>query len=221
LNVPGSPADVVVPTAINILGSGGYAYVTAFDSTANTGYVFGFSIASGSLTALKAGAPLAIVPHPSAVASDSANKYLYVTDSSSGQLFAYAVNGSDGSLSGLSGSPVPTGNQPSAIVADLKYPYLYVSNALDGTVSGYSISSNGAPVSIGTFPAGIQPIAMGIDPSTNHFLFTVNFLANGASGTVSNFQINPAGGALVNTQRSPFTTNAQPTAVAAVPHQTF
>ena len=221
LTVPGKPADVVAPTAINVLGSGGYAYVTGYDSTTNTGYVFGFSITSGSLTPLKAGAPLAVVPHPSAVASDSTGKYVYVTDSTSGQLFAYAINSSDGSLSALTGSPVPTGNQPSAIVADLKSPYLYVANELDGTVSGYSIGSNGAPISISTYPAGIQPIAMGIDPSTNHFLFTVNFLANGASGTVSNFQINPTSGALVNTQHSPFTTHAQPTAVAAVPHQTF
>jgi 6-phosphogluconolactonase (cycloisomerase 2 family) len=220
LSAPGSPNDVVAPTAINVLGSGGYAYVTGYDSTANTGYVFGFSIASGALTPLKAGAPLAVVPHPSAVTSDSTGKYLYVTDSNSGQLFAYTVS-SDGSLSVLSGSPIPTGNQPSAIVADLKYPYLYVANALDGTVSGYSIGSNGVPASIGTYPAGIQPIAIGIDPSTNHFLFAVNFLANGASGTVSNFQINPAGGALVHAQLSPFKTNAQPTSVAAVPHKTF
>jgi len=240
LSVPGSPADVVAPTAINVLGSGSPVYVTAFDSTANTGFVFGFAVAPptsttippggtcpansstippgtlppGTLCPLKAGAPLAVVPHPSAVASDSTGKYLYVTDSTSGQLFAYTVNGSDGSLSALSGSPIPTGNQPSAIVADSKYPYLYVANALDGTVSGYSIGSNGVPASIGTYPTGVQPIAIGIDPSTNHFLFTVNFLANGASGTVSNFEINPANGALVHTQLSPFTTNAQPTAVA-------
>ncbi len=219
LSVPGSPNDVVMPTAINVLGSGSIVYVTAVDSTAGTGFVFGFSIASGSLTPVKGGAPLAVVPHPSAIASDSTSKYVYVTDSKVGQLFAYDVN-SDGTLSQLSGSPIPTGNQPSAIAADQKYPFLYVTNALDGTVSGYSIGSGGAPASIGTYPTGIQPVAIGIDPSTNHFLFTLNFLANGASGTVSDFEIDPAGGTLVHTQLSPYTSNAQPTAVAAVPHKT-
>jgi 6-phosphogluconolactonase (cycloisomerase 2 family) len=220
LRAPGSSTDVVTPTAINVLGSGSFAYVTAFDSAANTGYVFGFSVASGSLSPVNAGAPLAVVPHPSAVASDAAGKYVYVTDAKNGQLFSYAIQ-NDGSLSQLSGSPIPTGNQPLAIVADSKYPYVYVANALDGTVNGYSIGSGGAPVSLGApFPAGVQPVAIGIDPSTSNFLFTINFLANGASGTISDFQINPASGELVHAQRSPYQTNAQPTAVAAVPHKT-
>ena len=245
LSAPGSPNDVVVPTAIDVLSSGSSLYVSAFDSTAGTGYVFGFAVAPpssttvppggtcpannstipagtlppGTLCPLKAGTPLAVLNHPSAIASDSSNKYVYVTDATSGQLFAYTIN-NDGSLSELAGSPVPTGNQPSAVVADSTYPYLYVTNALDGTVSGYSIGSNGAPASIGTYPTGIQPVAIGIDPSTSHFVFTINFLANGASGTISDFEINPASGALVHTQHSPYTTNAQPTAVAAVPHKT-
>ncbi|MGD0941998.1 MAG: beta-propeller fold lactonase family protein [Terracidiphilus sp.] len=219
LTVPGSPNDVIVPTAINVLKSGAYVYVTAYDAsvTPNIGYVFGFSVGSGgALTSL--GAKVAGV-NPSAIASDSTGSYVYVTDSSSAQLFAYAIN-SNGALSELAGSPIQTGNQPSATVADPKYPYLYVANALDGTVSCYSIGSNGAPANIGTYPTGIQPVAIGIDPSTSHFLFTLNFLANGASGTVSDFEIDPTSGALVHTQGSPYTSNAQPTAVAAVPHKT-
>ena len=80
-------------------------------------------------------------------------------------------------------------------------------------------SSGGTLTNIGTYPTGIQPVAIGIDPSTNHFLFTVNFLANGASGTISDFEINSADGVLVNAQRSPYTTSVLPTAVAAVPHK--
>jgi len=227
LSVPGKPNDVIVPTAINVLKSGAGVYVTAYDSsvTPNRGYVFGFSVGSGgALAPLNGG-----VPHdmgvgsgglgirPSAIASDSSGSYLYVTDSINGILVSYSL--ASGVLTKI--SDTPTGNQPSAIVADQKYPFLYVANALDGTVSGYSIGSGGAPASIGTYPAGIQPVAIGIDPSTSHFLFTLNFLGNGASGTVSDFQINPAGGVLVHTQLSPYSTNAQPTAVAAVPHKTF
>ncbi|MGD0097349.1 MAG: beta-propeller fold lactonase family protein [Terracidiphilus sp.] len=219
LSLPGSPNDVIVPTGIDVVESGALAYVSAYDSTSSTGYVFGFSVASGALTPLKAGAPLAAITHPSAITSDSSSGYVYVTDSTVNKLFSYAVK-SDGSLSQLAGSPIATGNQPSAIVADSKYPYLYVTNALDGTVSGYSIGSSGVLSSFGTYPTGIQPVAIGIDPSTDHFLFTVNFLANGASGTISDFEIDPTAGALVNAQRSPYTTAALPTAVAAVPHKT-
>jgi 6-phosphogluconolactonase (cycloisomerase 2 family) len=226
LIAPGSPNDVIVPTAFNVLSSGSYVYVTAYDSsvTPNRGYVFGFSVASGgALSPLNGGVPhdMGVGDHglgirPSAIASDSSSSYVYVTDSTNGILVSYSI--ASGILTKI--SDTPTGNQPSAMVADLKYPYLYVANALDGTVSGYSIGSGGAPASIGTYPTGIQPVAIGIDPSTNHFLFTLNFLANGASGTVSDFEIDTTDGALVHTQRSPYTSNAQPTAVAAVPHKT-
>jgi 6-phosphogluconolactonase (cycloisomerase 2 family) len=221
LIVPGSPNDVVAPTAITVLSSGAAAYVSAYDSTANRGYVFGFSVASGSLTPLNGGAPLAGMLHPSAIASDPSGKFVYVTDTTADQLFAYAVN-SDGSLSTL-GSTLPTGNQPSAIIADPNYPYLYVANALDGNVEAYSISPSGSLSFLGgsttpvLYPAGIQPLAIGIDPSTHHFLFTLNFLSNGAAGTISDFEIDTASGALVHAQRSPYNTSAQPTAVAAVP----
>ena len=63
-------------------------------------------------------------------------------------------------------------------------------------------------------PAGLQPVAIGIDPSTNHFLFTVNFLGN----TVSDFELSATAGTLLDAQNSPYATNAQPVAVAAVPH---
>ncbi len=226
LSLPASPNDVIVPTAINVLSSGAYLYVTAYDSsvTPNVGYVFGFSVGSGgALTPINGG-----VPHdmgvgdnglgirPSAIASDSSSSYVYVTDSTNGIVVSYSV--ASGILTKI--GDTPTGNQPSAITTDSKYPYLYVSNELDGTVSAYSIGSGGALTGIGTYPTGIQPVAIGIDPSTNHFVFTVNFLNNGAAGTISNFEINAANGALVHEQRSPYTTSAQPTAVAAVPHKT-
>ena len=45
--------------------------------------------------------------------------------------------------------------------------------------------SSGNLTSLGTYTTGLQPVAIGIDPSTNHFLFTANFLGNTVSGTVS------------------------------------
>jgi 6-phosphogluconolactonase (cycloisomerase 2 family) len=214
LTLPGS-SDIIVPTGVNILESGAYVFVTAYDAsvTPTAGYVFGFSIGSGgALTPLNAGVPFVAGVHPSAIASDPSSSYVYVTDFQNGNVHAYTI--ASGVLSELSGSPFQAGNQPSAIVADPKLPYLYVANATDGTVNAYSIGSSGALTSIATYDAGIQPVAIGIDPSTSHFLFTANFLGS----NISDFELNPSTGTLVNAQHSPYKSNATPTAVAAIPH---
>jgi hypothetical protein len=88
---------------------------------------------------------------------------------------------------------------------------------LDSTVTAYSMSS-GALTRLGSYATGLQPVAIGIDPSTNHFLYTANFLGNTVSGTISGFELSSTAGTLVNSQRSPYTANALPTAVAAIPH---
>jgi DNA-binding beta-propeller fold protein YncE len=116
-------------------------------------------------------------------------------------------------LTPLAGSPFPAGNQPTAIVVDPSYPYAYVANSLDSNVTAYSIS-NGKLSRIGAYSTGLQPVAIGIDPSTEHFLFTLNFLDN----TVSGFELSTTNGTLLDSQLSPFPSNDNPTAVAAIPH---
>jgi len=227
LSLPAASTDVIVPTAVNVLKSGAELYVTAYDAsvTPNIGYVFGFSIgSSGALTPLNGGVPhdmgvgaKGLGIHPSAIASDSTSTYVYVTDATNGIVVSYSV--ASGVLTKI--SDTPAGNQPSAIVVDSLYPYAYVANALDGNVEAYSISNGvlsflGGSATPVTYSADAQPVAIGIDPSTNHFLFTANFLGN----TVSDFELSATTGTLINTQRSPYTSNAQPTAVTAVPHNT-
>jgi 6-phosphogluconolactonase len=211
--------DILVPTGVNVLASGSYVYVTAYDSsvTPSAGYVFGFSVGAGGVLTPLSGSPFAAGTQPSAIASDASSTYVYVTDYAKGQVLGYAVAAS-GSLSpltsGAGGSNLfKSGNEPSAIVADRAYPYVYVTNSLDATVTAYSMS-NGALTALGTYTTGQQPVAIGIDPSTEHFLFTANFLGNSTSG----FQLSTTGGTLVESQFSPSPTNDQPTAVAAIPH---
>ena len=219
LTLPGKTGDVMVPTAVNVLSTGSFVYVTAYDSsvTPNVGYVFGFAVGSGGvLSPLNGGVPYPAGVFPSAAASQTSSSasYLYVTDFTTGKILGYSV-GSTGALSALSGSPFQAGNQPTAVVVDPAYPYLYVANSLDSTVEAYSISS-GALKSLGTYSTGLDPVAIGIDPSTNHFLYTANFLGD----TVSGFQLSTTAGTLLNSQFSPYSSNAQPTAVAAIPHGT-
>jgi 6-phosphogluconolactonase len=224
LSLAGAGAnDIVVPTGLNILANGSALYVTAYDSTANTGYVYGYTIgtapctingASVNITTLTpiAGSPFAVGVHPSAVGSDSTSAYLYVTDYAKAQVFAFNV-ATSGALTKLSGSPYVAGNQPSAIVVNQHYPYVYVTNSLDATISAYSMS-NGVLNSLGTYQTGLQPVAIGIDPSTARFLFTANYLGNDVTG----FELSTTAGTLVSSQFSPYTADAQPTAVAAIPH---
>ncbi len=231
LTLPSPNAShVMVPTAVNVLHGGAYVYVTAYDSSAvaannegsvnicnlnasayagAVGYIFGFSVGStGALTALP---PVQAGSLPCGIASDASGSHVYVTDYAKGDVLGFSVT--SGALTSL-GSPFPAGNQPKAIAVDPNYSYAYVANSLDGTVSAYSIGSSGALGSIGTYDTGIQPVAIGIDPSTSHFVFTANFLGN----NVSDFEMSTTAGTLINAQGSPYTANAQPTAVAAVPN---
>jgi 6-phosphogluconolactonase (cycloisomerase 2 family) len=47
----------------------------------------------------------------------------------------------------------------------------------------------------------------------HQFLYTANYLG----GNVSGFELN-TGGSLLNSQNSPYNSNAQPTSIAAIPH---
>jgi 6-phosphogluconolactonase (cycloisomerase 2 family) len=206
--------DIIVPTAVNVLASGSFVYVTAYDSsvTPHAGYVFAFAVSSGGVLTAVAGSPFAAGTQPSAVASDPSNSYLYVTDYAKGNILGFSVAAS-GALATLSGSPFRSGSQPSAIVASPVYPYVYVANSQDATVTAYS-TSNGALTNLGTYTTGQQPVAIGIDPSTEHFLFTANYLGNNVNG----FELSTTAGTLLNSQFSPYPSNASPTAVAAIPH---
>ena len=217
-------SDVIVPTAVQVDPSGKYVYVTAYDSslTPSRGYVFVFAAgANGALTPMP-GSPFTAGTQPSALALDAQGANLYVTDYASSDVLGYTLaNGVPTPMtSGTGGTNAfPAGGGPSGIVVNPTYPYAYVVNALDSTLTAYSVS-NGALTRLGTaasggnYTTGAQPVAIGLDPSTNRFLYTANFLGNNVSG----FTIDPTNGSLLISQFSPFASNANPAAVAAIPH---
>lgn len=218
LALPGAGSPVITPTALNASRDGASLFVTAVDTAANTGYLFAYSVGTidcggtvpnPTLTPLP-GSPYAAGIHPSSVTSDSSGTNVYVTDSNSANILGYAV--SSGGLTPLSGSPFPTGNRPAAIAIDATGKFAMVAESQDSSVATYSINS-GVLTRVGSFATGEQPVAVGIDPRLNKYIFTANFLGNNVSGFALNTD-----GSLFNTQYSPFTANANPTAVAAIPH---
>lgn len=212
LSLPGSLAsDVFVATAINTPSSGGYLYVAGYDSTTNLGYVFGFTTGSdGTLTAIS-GFPIQVGSSPSAITSDKTGSYLYLTDAKQNVVYGYQISG--GALTALGGSPYATGASPSAIVVDATSKYAVVANGQDSNVTVYSIAS-GVLSRLSTYTTGTQPVAVGIDPNLNKYIYTANFLGS----TLSGFALNLTDGSLLNSQSSPTGTNANPTAVAAITH---
>lgn len=212
LSLPAHPTDVLTPTAIATASAGANVYVTAFDATAGGGYVFSFAVnGDGTLAPVNGGVPFPAGLHPSAVASSPDGSIVYVTDSAGNNIYAYAA--SSGVLTAIAGSPFATGNAPAAVAVDSTGGQVFVANALDSNLTVYS-SSGGVLSSLGNYATGTQPIAIGIDPSLNEYIYVANFLGN----TVNGFQLNAGTGALLTSQYSPYGANTNPTAVAAIPH---
>jgi 6-phosphogluconolactonase (cycloisomerase 2 family) len=226
-------ADVLIPTGLNVLANNSAVYVTAFDqsaynpggstpSTANPGWVFGYTVGSGgALTAMAN--PFEAGVKPTAIASDPTDRFVYVTDYVSDQLIGYSVMSGD-SLNFLFNGPFRTGNEPIALAIDPRGMFIYVANSLDSTVSPYAIDlATGTPTGAvnpsgnGSTITDAQPVAIMIDPALGRFVYTANYLGNSVSG----FLLNPTSGALSPTQATPYPTGAKPTALIGVPHGNF
>ncbi len=137
-------SDALVPTGITVLAnnstvSGNAVFVSAYDqsaynpggtpltSTANPGWVFGFTIGSGGALTAATHSPYEAGVKPTAIASDPTDRFVYVTDYASNELIGYTIL--DGStLSFLPNGPFRTGNEPSAVAIDPRGLFIYVAN---------------------------------------------------------------------------------------------
>jgi 6-phosphogluconolactonase (cycloisomerase 2 family) len=231
LTIPGYAGDVVVPTGVSVLANGNAVYVSAYDqsaynpggtvtSNANPGWLWGFTIASGGTLTPIAGSPWEAGVKPSAVTSDPANRFVYVTDFASNEIIGFTIQSTD-VLNFMVSGPYKTGNEPQAITVDPRGLYIYVANSLDSTISAYDITlATGAP-SAAVSVTGTQanatdttPVALVVDPSLGRFVYSANQQGNSISG----FKLNPNSGVLTPTIATPYPTGFKPTAIAAVPH---
>ena len=226
--------DVLIPTGLSVLANNAAVYVTAYDqsaynpggsttSTANPGWVFGYTVGSGGVLTAIAN-PIEAGIKPTAIATDPTNRFAYVTDYASNQLIGYAIMSSS-TLNFLPSGPYRAGGEPSAIVIDPRGKFIYVTNSLDSTVSPYEIDlTTGAPsVTVNSTSTGgsnstdTQPVAVAIEPALGRFVYTANFLGNSVSG----FRLDSTSGALSLTQSTPYPTGAKPAAVIGIPHGNY
>ena len=229
--------DVLVPTGLTVLTNNGVVsdnavYVTAYDlsaynpgctscvnSTANPGWVFGYTIgSSGALTPLAT--PYEAGIKPSAIVASPIDTYLYVTDYAQGQLIGYTILDGGKSLAFLPSGPFRTGNEPTAVTIDPRGLFIYATNSLDSTVTPYAITlASGIPTGTASSAnsTDTQPVAIVIDPALGRFVYTANYLGNSVSG----FRLDATSGALSENQATPYPTGAKPTAVASIPHGNY
>jgi len=232
-SLPGYPSDTLVPTAVTVLPNNNAVYAAVYDSSAyspgcpscvtssaNPGWVFGFSVGSGGGLSPIPQSPYEAGVKPSSLAPDPTNRFVYVTDYASNQLIGYTVQGNY-DLYFMVNGPFKTGNEPVAVIVDPRGLYIYVANALDSTVSAYSIAlSTGTPSAALSTTGSTsnqtdsEPVGIVIDPSLGRYVYTANHLAN----TVSGFRLNPNTGVLQATMATPYPSGDGPSAIAAVPH---
>jgi 6-phosphogluconolactonase len=236
LTLPGFATDTIVPTGVNVLANNNAVFVSAYDqsaynpgctptpacasSTANPGWVFGYTVGSGGALAASAGSPFKAGIKPTALTSDPTNRFVYVTDFASNELIGYTIQ--DGNiLQFLVNGPFKTGNEPISIVIDPRGKYLYVANQLDSSVSSYVINLALGTPSVIVQTTGSQtsstdttPVSVIVDPAIGRFVYTANHLGNSISG----FVLAPDTGALTPSISTPYPTADSPAALAAVPH---
>lgn len=231
LTLPANPGDTIIATGVTVLPNNAAVYVSAYDksaynpngsvtSTANPGWIFGFTIGSGGALTATTNSPYKAGVKPSALTPDPTSRFIFATDFASNQLVGYAVQTND-ALNFMINGPFKTGNQPASIQVDPRGVYIYLANSLDNTVSAYTISlPTGTPSAVvnstssALYSTDTQPVALAIDPALARFIYTANYLGNSISG----FRLNPESGALTDTQATPYPTGAKPTALVIVPH---
>jgi 6-phosphogluconolactonase len=183
LTVPGYTSDTIIPTGINVIGSGyntdtitsngsGTAlYVTAYDESA---YNPGGSTTSNVLNFLING-PFKTGNEPTAITIDPRGIYMYVSNSLDNTVSAYTIALPTGTPSTVVNSTSSSGNgtdtDPVAIAVDPALGrFVYTANRLGNTLSGFMLNPNTGAISstlAAPYPTGVYPMAIVIVPHGN------------------------------------------------------
>jgi len=191
----GSPFPVVASLSYSGMDhQGKFLYVPNRDSSLGGTTVTGFSIAptTGALSPIP-GSPFTTGgTGPGMAVVDPSNKFLYVSNDSTGDVSGFLVNPSTGSLTSIAGSPWPSGLNPRWLAIDHTGKFLYVSNTVSGNISVFGIDqSTGslAPVAGSPIPVVFNIYDLVID-RTNSYAYL------GSYSGIFGFSINTATGLL-------------------------
>lgn len=231
---PGNAASGTSPVAVVVHPSGSFAYIANF--AGNTVTLLSVNHGNGQLTVPVNSNP---IPPPTpanifntgtgpiAVAITPNGSFLYVLNQASGNIAAFVVSPTDGSLAAIPPPAPPPPAPPPPFFGTLVAPtsiavsrdgtLLFVASPSQHSITPFAIDSKGvltqgAPVVLG---AGTSPVFVTTEP-TGHFLY----VADSAGNAVLGFSIQ-GGGALTPISGSPFPVSSQPVAITATPGGAF
>lgn len=211
----------------------GFVYV----ANEGTNNVSAYTIdgATGALTAAP-GSPFPAGSAPISVAVDPTGKFAFAANCGAayfclgggpGNVSAYTIDGTTGSLSAVPGSPFPAGSNPVTATVDPTSRFIYVVNFGSNNVSAYTIDGTTGSLSAvpgSPFPAGSAPISVTVDP-TGRFTYAANcgssFCPPFGPGNVSAYTIDGTTGALTAVVGSPFPAGSVTDSVAVDPTGQF
>jgi 6-phosphogluconolactonase len=200
------------PFSIQVHPTKQFLYVA--NTADNTISLFKIDGSSGALTEVMPRTPTGL--DPAYLSMDSSGSFLYASNNGSNSISVYSIDSSSGVLTEVAGSPVATNTGPNLLTVSPTGKFLYVLDTNLQLVTVYPISS-GALQSGTSFPVGVAPFAMAIDP-TEHFMYVVNAGTNTiTNGTVSEFTINSASGALTLVPGTGAPTGTTPIAILIHP----
>lgn len=226
LNVGNNPVSIVASALNHFVyvldadtnsAGGGQGQILGFAQNTSTGAltpVTGTTITTVAGKTVATGFTAGVTP--SAIAEDPTARFVYVTDTSSNQLYGYLVGGSTapGSLTPMVNGPFNTGQYPVAITIDPRGKFLYTANYGASTVGTYAIDpaagTPSATAASGNFTVATGPTCVSIEPALGIYLFTSNKL----DGSVSGGQLDPHTGSLKSIENTPFQASAQLSCVA-------
>jgi 6-phosphogluconolactonase len=220
--VAGSPFEAGKGPTVTVDPSGRFAYVANYFDNNVSAYTINSS--TGALSAV-AGSPFAAGYQPLSVTVDPLGRFVYVTNTCRsanhcrfGNVTAYTINKSTGTLRAVTGSPFAAGSAPLSVTVDPSGQFAYVVN-YSGNVSAYTIdSSTGAlsAVAGSPFATGNGPRSVTVDPSGQFA-----YVANGEADNVSAYTINRSTGALRAVAGSPFAAGGFPVSATVDPSGKF
>lgn len=184
---PGLTSTGLTPTMPGITPDGTRFYTADWDS----GNVYGFSINSGSLTAL-AGSPWSAGTQPNGLAIDPSGDALWTANYGSGNLGGFGIDPA-GALSAAAGSPSSTVGTPNSLAVSPRTPFVYVAGSDNGGVDGFRRSATGELTHLSGFPLADSDYPIDVE-------FTVDgrflFVANNFSHEIASYSIDQDTGAL-------------------------
>lgn len=184
----------------NIAISGRYLYVPCIFSDNVVGYTIQ---TTGALKKIGDFGPDA---QPEGLAVDPSGSFVYVTNSETNNVTAYAINYGTGELKRIANYKADT--TPEFPAVDPSGTYLYVPNTNANDISAYRINSNSGrltKISGSPFAGGVNPRGVAIDPQDKFA-----YVTDPGGDDISGYKIDPSSGALTQVQGSPFAAGAGP-----------